>query len=205
MRPDRKHSSHCGCVARHSQYAVRVMTRAVSFITARAIGGNSAPPALMRVVAVTLLRRRSSAAMIARVRASSAGSRCRCPSRCSTTCRSVSATKPRLVRSPARPASAPIANEPAYHSGLSRLVRPPSSSMRVCAPGEMIGLLAGRLHQRLPGRRAARRQRLPLVQGLGGDLTGMIDPHQRRGASAVRPAGRPSRRSPRRGRAGRRE
>src|SRR5688572_13570005 len=30
-----------------------------------------------------------------------------------------------------QPGERPIANEPAYHSGLSRLVRPPSSWMRV--------------------------------------------------------------------------
>ena len=44
-----------------------------------------------------------------------------------------------------------MANEPAYHSGLSRLVRPPSSLDARRAPGEMVGFLAGRLHQRSPG------------------------------------------------------
>src|SRR5690606_12283553 len=64
--------------------------------------------------------------MMERVRASLTGRRCKCPSRCSTTCRSVSATKPRLARSPAKPASAPIAKEPAYHTGSRRLRRPAS-------------------------------------------------------------------------------
>src|SRR5688572_13530498 len=38
--------------------------------------------------------------------------------------------KPRLARSPASPASAPMATDPAYHSGFSRLGREPSSSSR---------------------------------------------------------------------------
>src|ERR1035438_5268023 len=37
---------------------------------------------------------------------------------------------PRLVRSPKAPATAPIEKEPAYQSGFSRLVCPPSSPSR---------------------------------------------------------------------------
>src|SRR5437868_4059027 len=65
-----------------------------------------------------------------RGRSSLAGSRARCPLRCSSTCRSVSARKARFQRSPSAPASAPMANEPAYQSGLRRLRRPPSSRIR---------------------------------------------------------------------------
>jgi hypothetical protein len=56
-----------------------------------------------------------------------------------------------------------------------------------CAPGEMVGFLAGRLHQCRLGRRAGGYSRLPLVQRLGRDLTGMIHPHQ---GSGVSPLGR---------------
>lgn len=58
------------------------------------------------------------------------GRRSRWPSRWPSTWRSVSARNPRLHLSPSKPAAAPSANEPAYHNGLSRLTRPPSSSIR---------------------------------------------------------------------------
>ena len=67
----------------------------------------------------------------------------RCDSRCSTTCRSVSATKPRLVRSPASPASAPIANEPAYHTGCEQAGAAVELAHALLAPGEVVGLVAG--------------------------------------------------------------
>ena len=52
------------------------------------------------------------------------------------------------------------------------------------APGEMIALLARRLIHRRSDRRIARRQRLATVEGLGRDLSRMVDPHQPRGTPA---------------------
>jgi len=54
----------------------------------------------------------------ARLLLSVMGISARCPSRWLSTWRSVSTTKPRLHLSPTAPASAPSANEPAYHSGF---------------------------------------------------------------------------------------
>src|SRR6056297_208710 len=57
----------------------------------------------------------------ARERSSAWGRLSRCESRWASTWRSVASTKPRLHLSPVRPAAAPMANEPAYQIGLSRL------------------------------------------------------------------------------------
>ena len=123
---------------------------------------------------------------MARERSSAAGSRLRWPARCASTWRSVSTTKPRLTRSPRRPASRPMPKAPAYHSGLStarrgRPVRPAAAASR---PG-------GRFPRARPGpsrwRSAsrARGQRLRLVQRLRADLAHVVDPHQRAGQAAL--------------------
>src|SRR6056297_740733 len=66
----------------------------------------------------------------ARDRSSASGRLSRCESRWASTWRSVASTKPRLHLSPARPAAAPIAKEPAYHRGFRRLDWLPSASRR---------------------------------------------------------------------------
>ena len=53
------------------------------------------------------------------------------------------------------------------------------------APGEVVGLLARRMQQEFADFGVAREQRLGVVQGLGGDLAGMVDAHQRGGFPAV--------------------
>jgi hypothetical protein len=52
-------------------------------------------------------------------------------------------------------------------------------------PRQVVGLLARRLQHLLPHPRAASREGLRLVQGLGTDLTDMVDAHQRAGKTAV--------------------
>lgn len=106
------------------------MTRAVLCISARTANGSSAPPAAFAFVPCAISSVRM-AWSIARLRVSSGGSRARCSSRWPSTCRSVSTTKPRLVRSPINAASAPMANEPAYQTGLRRLALELSSFSRV--------------------------------------------------------------------------
>ena len=49
------------------------------------------------------------------------------------------------------------------------------------APGEVVGFLAGGVEHELPDFGVAREQGLGVIQGLGGDLAGMIDAHQGRG------------------------
>ena len=103
--------------------------RAVYFINWRIGHGSSTAPAVRAPVPW----RTSSACMvrrIARLRSSPSGKRSRCSCRCPSTCRSVSTTKPRLTRSPKLPARAPMAKDPAYHSGFNRLGREPSSDRR---------------------------------------------------------------------------
>ena len=187
--------------AAHNQYAVRVMIRAVAFISARATAGSAAPPALS-----ALCPCRSSSALIcctiARVRASVCGKRCRCPSRCSTTCRSVSATKPRLVRSPASPASAPIANEPAYQTGFEQAGATAQLLDAARAPGEMVGFLAAPPRRAPPGWRGS--TPLPPVPGTGPGqpLRRSDSPASARQRAGARTAFRPFRRCLRPGRAG---
>ncbi len=101
-----------------------------------------------------------------------------CSLRWRATWRSVSATKPRLQRSPIRPAPAPIRYEPAYHSGLSTLGRLPSCCQPVFAPGEMVGFFPrcfvhGRAHLLQTGGGG-----LAPIQALSGHFPGVVDPHQ---------------------------
>ena len=53
------------------------------------------------------------------------------------------------------------------------------------APGEVIGLLARRMEHEFADFGVAGEQGLGVIQGLGGDLAGMIHPHQGRGFAAV--------------------
>ena len=71
-----------------------------------------------------------------------------------------------------------MTNEPAYHSGFKRLVRPFNSFSRCShqARWSISSAAAWRMAARDAG--IARRQRLSLVQGLGGHLAGVVDPHQ---------------------------
>src|SRR6185312_14359132 len=53
------------------------------------------------------------------------------------------------------------------------------------APGEMIGFLARRREKPGAGLLGSRRQSLPVVEGLSGDLSGMVDAHEGGRAAAV--------------------
>jgi hypothetical protein len=46
------------------------------------------------------------------------------------------------------------------------------------APGQVVGFLARRLQQELPGRLGSGDERLAVIQGLGGHLAGVVDPHE---------------------------
>ena len=87
--------------------------------------------------------------------------------------------------SPSSAARAPMPKEPAYHRGLSTLGRAPSSLSRVFAPGEVIGLFARGMEHEIADFRVAREQGLRVIQGLGGDLAGMVHAHQGRGFAPV--------------------
>ena len=132
-------------------------------------------------------RRPSSARRSRASRVVRAGRRSRWPARCCSTWRSVSTTKPRLTASPARPASRPMPKAPAYHSGFSRLVRSPSSLQPLLRsrPGGRSPRARRARHLRAQ-RRAARGQRLRLVQRLGADFADMVDAHQRARTGAAR-------------------
>ncbi len=100
---------------------------------------------------------------------------------------------------------APMAKEPTYHSGFSRLVRPPNSCEPLFAPGQVVHLLGRGLAHGVGHGRIARGQRLSLVERLGGDLAGVVDPHQARRFEALGGSSAPIRPRRRRGaaRAGR--
>ncbi len=187
-----------GRLARYRRCAVLVITLAAARIAQRTGSGKGSAPARS---AFSAWRRSSSfiASTIARDRVSAAGSRSRWPARCCSTWRSVSTTKPRLTRSPKRPASAPMANAPAYHSGFSQLTRSPSSARRCCVHARWsVSSRAASAHLGAQFR-AARRQRLRLVERLGADFADMVDAHQRAGQLAlfgVAAARRPVRRRP---------
>ena len=99
--------------------------------------------------------------------------------RCSSTWRSVSTTKPRFARSPASPAATPIANEPAYHSGIEQRRAVAELGEALLRPREMILLLARGGGEARLDRGIARDQRLRRVQRLRAHLAGVIDAHQR--------------------------
>ena len=109
----------------------------------RQVGGAGSPRhrAVPRLVVAHLLDDRAALARRRR-----AGAPC-APVRCSSTWRSVSTTKPRLTRSPASPAATPIANEPAYQSGLSSEVAIVELGEPRLRPREMLLLLARRLRE----------------------------------------------------------
>jgi hypothetical protein len=54
------------------------------------------------------------------------------------------------------------------------------------APGQMIGFLTTRLFQQVADGRVTRNHGLPVIQPLGRDFTGMVDPHQLCGLAAGR-------------------
>ena len=94
-----------------------------------------------------------------RLRWSAAGSCCRCESRCPSTWRSVSATKPRLSASLTAAAAAPMAKEPGVPEGIQQAGRAPSSLQPLFAPGQVIAFLARGLQQEFPGGRRSRASR----------------------------------------------
>ena len=55
----------------------------------------------------------------------------------------------------------------------------------VAAPGQVIAFLVGRAAQRVPGLGLLGRQRLPVIEPLGRDFAGVIDPHQPRDVAAA--------------------
>ena len=108
------------------------------------------------------------------------------PVRCSSTWRSVSTTKPRLTRSPASPAATPIANEPAYHSGLSSDVPVGELGEARLRPREVLLLVARGRREALADVGVARDQRLRGVERLRADFAGVVDAHQPRGVRGAR-------------------
>ena len=156
-------------------------------------------PALLGGHRVARLRRPSSArrsrATRGRRRAAGRGG----SSRWCSTWRSVSTTKPRLSASPARPATRPMPNAPAYQSGLSRLGRAPSSRSRSAVQARWSVSSPRGLLELAPQRRVGRGQRLRAVERLGADLADVVDAHQGAGAA---PLGVVERRSPERGATG---
>ena len=90
-------------------------------------------------------------------------------------------------RSPSAAASAPMANEPAYHSGLSRLGRAAelAQALSRTRPGDR-PLPRAASSSSVAGRRRAGQQRLAVVERLGGDFAGMVDAHQGRRRGGAR-------------------
>ncbi len=123
---------------------------------------------------------------MARDSTSASGSRSRWLCRCCSTWRSVSAMKPRLARSPSRAATSPMPNAPAYHNGLSRLVRPPSASIRCCVQARWSASSRAACTKDSRNGRRTRAQRLRVVHRLGADLADVIDAHQRRRFTPLR-------------------
>eukprot|EP01136_Pigoraptor_vietnamica_P018639 Opistho-1_new@65289 len=111
------------------RWAVVVMTLAMPRINHRTGAGSDVAPACSAAAAGRASCARLWAA-IGREETAAAGKLARCGSRCCSTWRSVSTTKPRLAASPMRAAINPRLKEPAYHSGLSQLVRPFNSANR---------------------------------------------------------------------------
>src|SRR6185437_11517866 len=68
-------------------------------------------------------------------------------------------------------------------AGVPQRVEQAGTGMQVLqaalAPGEVIGLLAGRIEQHPARSFRAGGDRLAMVERLGGDLAGMVDAHQR--------------------------
>ena len=157
---------------------------AATRISRRTGNGSGAAPAAS---AIAPWRASSSfiCSTMARLFWSPAGSCSRWPERWSSTCRSVSTTKPRLTWSPASPAATPIANEPAYHSGLSSDVRSLSSVEPRLRPGEVLLFLARGAREVGGDGRVARHQRLRGVERLRADFAGVVDAHQPGGVPAL--------------------
>lgn len=55
-----------------------------------------------------------------------------------------------------------------------------------CAPGQVISFLVRGFQQQTARRSSPGYERLAVVQGLGGDLSGVVDPHESSGLSPVR-------------------
>ena len=131
-------------------------------------------------------RRPSSAPRSARDAWSPAGSRSRWLSRCASTWRSVSTTKPRLTRSP----SAAGHQSQAEGAGVPERIeqrRPGAQFVQpLPGPGQVVGFLARRPARscaRSAGSRVA--SGLRRVERLGADLADMVDAHQRAGVAAL--------------------
>ena len=78
-----------------------------------------------------------------------------------------------------------MANEPAYHSGLSSDGRSPSSASRCCVHARCSSSSrAASANSRLM-RGLAGEHRLRRVQRLGADLAGVIDAHEPGGVAAL--------------------
>ena len=120
---------------------------------------------------------------IARLFASAAGSASMCTVRCSSTWRSVSTTKPRFARSPTSPAARPMANAPAYHSGIEQRRPAPSSARRACVHARWSSSSRAAAAKRALHRRVARGQRLRRVERLRAHLAGVVHAHQAGGVA----------------------
>jgi hypothetical protein len=101
------------------------------------------------------------------------------PDRCSSTWRSVSARNPRFHRSPSAPAIAPMANAPAYQSGIQQAGAAAELVHPLRAPGEMVLLLPRARSS--AGARADRVRSAPaLIERLGAHFADVVHAHERR-------------------------
>ena len=75
--------------------------------------------------------------------------------------------------------------EPAYHSGLSRLGRESSSRRRLSHQARWSVSSRAASSSSLRVASDARREGLAVIEGLGGDLPGMVDAHQGRGPAPL--------------------
>ena len=179
------------------------MTRAVCRMSARTGARQLAAAGRAGAARRARSRRRASSRVSHGCAIVRGGSRSRCSSRWPSTWRSVSATKPRLARSPEQ------RRERADGEGAGIPQRVEQARARAellqarLAPGQMIGLLARGVEQQLAGCGGAGDEGLAVIERLGGDLAGMIDAHERGGRARRSASGRAacsaSRRRPGRG------
>ena len=82
-------------------------------------------------------------------------------------------------------AAAPTAKEPAYQSGLSRLGRAPSSCSRVSHHARWSDSARAACAEQRARAGARAMSGLAVIQGLGGELAGVVDAHERGAGAAL--------------------
>ena len=79
-----------------------------------------------------------------------------------------------------------MAKDPAYQSGFRKLGRDCSSDRRVSHQARWSVSSRAACEQQFPGGSRAGNEGLAVIQRLGGDLAGVIHPHQRAGLPPLR-------------------